>query len=109
MLDNVAQDKIYTCLKKMSDRHSMDEIGTIINRKTLKEYDTPAFLPICLLDSLDCRDFKTYEEVAGQCITNWRNNPSDALFLGGWGTVVCVTTFENKKNKTIFICIAYLR
>jgi len=105
---SIVEKKIYRFLKKKNKKKSLDDIEGIINHKILKKYDTHDFRCVGLLYKMPIKKAKTYQEVAEKCIDEWKDNPSDAFFLNGWGTIVDVTTYYNRQSKYIFISLAYL-
>jgi len=101
--------EIYRCIKKNNEILPMDSISVKINVEVLvkSKYNTPTGFPVGILDSISGIDIQTFEELADRCITDWIGSPSDAFFLVGWRKVVGVTSFFNKRTKTVYISVVF--
>ena len=102
------QKEIYKYLRKSKDDSLLDSLSSIINNEILKKYDTPTFLSVGILDRISCYDFKTYEEIAGRCLNDWKNSPSNLFFLVGWGEKVGVASFYNRRTHSVYLSFAHL-
>lgn len=101
--------EIYRCIKKNNEKLPVDSLSAKINVKILAKpkYNSPKGFPVGILDSISGIDIKTFQELADKCITDWKNSPSDAFFMMGWGKIVGVTSYYNIKTKTIYISVVF--
>ena len=107
ILSTVSQQKIYRYLKKNSDKLSIESLSFKINSELLKEDKTRSSMSVGILDSISCDVIQTYQDISDKCIIDWKDNPSDAFFMIGYGKIGGVTTFYDKKNKTVYISFEY--
>ena len=92
--------RIYKCIKRNDEKLLLDDLSSEIN-----ELITASSVGI--LDSISVKEITTYQEVANKCITDLANSSSDAFFMIGWGKVAEVTTYYNKRSKTVYISVVY--
>lgn len=101
--------ELYRYIKKNNEKLSVDGLSAKINVEILAKpkYNSPKDFPVGILDSISCTYIKTFQELADRCITDWTNSPSDAFFMMGWGKIVGVTSYYNKRTKTIYISLVF--
>ncbi len=101
--------ELYRCINKNNEKLPMDSLSAKINVEILAKpkYNSPMGFPVGILDSISGIDIKTFQEIASSCITAWQNSQSDAFFMVGWGKVVGLTSFYNKRTKTVYISVVF--
>jgi hypothetical protein len=92
--------KIYKLIKKNHEEFLLDDLSAKINK-------TIAVSSVGILDSISCKDIKGYKEIASRCTIYWSCSPSNAFFLIGWGKAVEVTSYYNKRSKTVYISCVF--
>jgi hypothetical protein len=111
---SVGNQKIYRFIKKNNERLLLDNLDSEINCKVLRKYDAKTISRtnlvgnVGILDSISGTNVRTYQEIAGRCITDWMNSPSDAFFMIGWSQVGDATTCYNKTTKTVYLFFAFI-
>lgn len=111
---SVGQHRIHRLIKKNSEKLLLDDLNAEVNKKVIRKYDskiikkTNQIRNIGIIDSVSCRDVKTYEDIASRCITDWVNSPTDAFFLTGWSIVGDAITVYNKKTNTVYLLFEFL-
>jgi hypothetical protein len=110
---SVGKQRIYKLIKKNNEKLLLEDLNAEIN-KVLRKYDskiikrTNQIRNVGIIDSVSCRDVKTYEDIASRCITDWVNTPTDAFYLVGWSIVGDAVTVYNKKTNTVYLVFTYL-
>jgi len=108
---NIGKERIYRFIKKNCDNLSLEELNAKINIKLLRKWDSRAISQTDLLgnvgmiSSMDCQNIKTYQELAGRCITGWLN--SENLIFIKWSQIAEATTFYNRRTREVFVLWAY--
>jgi hypothetical protein len=108
---SIEQEKIYRCLKKNNEKVPLNKLERKIN-DLIGKSDSPFIREanmvgnIGIIDSILCKDVKTYQEIADKCITDWTNSGEDNILIG-WSQIGEAVTYYNKKNNTVFIFFAF--
>jgi hypothetical protein len=109
---SVGQQEIYRCIKKNNEKLPLDDLNTRINVKVLRKYDSKIISRtnlvgnVGLLDSISCKNIKTYEDIAYRGITNWTN--SENIIFMRWSQIGEGITYYNKKTETVYLFFAFL-
>lgn len=94
-------------MKRYNEKLTLDSLGTKINNEILTKFDTPTNMSVGIFDRIPWQDIKTYQDIALMCITDWKNSPSDAFFMTGWGNEVEVISYYNKRTNSIYVSLVY--
>jgi GTPase SAR1 family protein len=97
---SIEHQKIYNCIIKNHEEILLDALSAKIN-------EIISVSSVGILDSISCEGIEKYQEIASRCITEWANSPSDEFFMVGWGKVVEVTSYYNKRSKTVYLSVVY--
>jgi hypothetical protein len=101
------QNRIYNFIKKNHDKLSIDKLCAKINNRILKISDELQSISIVgIMDSVQCKNLKTYQDIASKCNSDW-NNPSDAFFRSIWGEKIMPVNYYDKETNIcyIFVCL----
>lgn len=108
---NIGEEQIYRFIKRNCDKLSLTELNTEINTNILRRFDSKAISQtnltgnVGMISRIACQDFKTYQEIAGRCITEWLN--SENLTFLQWGQIAEATTFYNRRTREVYVFWAY--
>lgn len=101
------RNRIYEFMKKNHDRLSMDKLAAKINTKLLNITNTSESISIIgIIDTVQCKNLKTYQEIASICNSHW-DNPSDAFFRSVWGDKVMPVNYYDKKTGICYIFVCF--
>lgn len=107
----VGNERIYRFIKRNNDRLSLDDLNKTINTNILRRFDSKAISQtnltgnVGMICRIDCQTSKTYQEIAGCCITEWLNS-ANLIFLH-WSQIAETTTFYNRKTREVYVFWAY--
>lgn len=108
---NVGKERIYRSIKKNNEQLSLDDLNSKINTKLLRKWDSRAISQtnqvgnVGLICSVACQDFKTYQEIATHCITDWLN--SENLIFMRWSQIGEGISFYDKRTQVVLVFWAY--
>lgn len=94
---------LYEIIKRNHKKLSIDKLSAKINAR-LSRISNGSIVGI--MDSIQCKNLKTYQEIAGKCNSDW-NNPSDAFFRSMWGNKIMPVCYYNKKTGICYIFVCY--
>jgi hypothetical protein len=107
----VGNGRIYRFIKRNNDRLSLDDLNRTINANILRRFDSKAISQtditgnVGMICRIDCQEYKTYQEIAGRCITEWLN--SESLIFLYWSQIAEATSFYNRRTREVYIFWAY--
>ena len=107
----LGKERIYRFIKRNNDKLSLDDLNKTINTNILRRFDSKAISQtnltgnVGMISRIACQDFKTYQEIAGRCITEWLNS-ENFIFLQ-WSQIAEATTFYNRRTREVYVFWAY--
>jgi hypothetical protein len=108
----IGKDRIYRYIKNNCDKMSLDDLNEEINTKILWKLDSRASSQtnqlgnVGLIASVQCQDFKTFQEITNKCITDWAN--SENLIFLRWSQAGEAISFYNRRTQVVYVFWAYL-
>lgn len=108
---NIGKERIYRFIKRNNDKLSLDDLNKTIYTNILRRFDSKAISQtnltgnVGMISRIACQDSKTYQEIAGRCITVWLNS-ENFIFLQ-WSQIAEATTFYNRRTREVYVFWAY--